>query len=944
MKNHLLGFLAILCNSTVLSQTWTGNTSTEWDTGTNWSGNTVPAVAANVIIPTAPAGNRWPKLGSNTTVATLTMQAGAQMDVGGFTFTANSIDIRGVMNNTNMATDIVFTLLGSATSFVRNCTFNDHITFNLNGTGVFYDNYLPGTANTYNGHASFVRNGTGATYVGFYARNSYAGNVTMSNTVASVLDAFEAGGDVQGSLSFTTIGGTAEIGDLGANTTIQGTITVNASVTSNIGIYRVTNLTNGGSILINNRGVVNLERDTLKVSNIQIGNVGAGSSITNNSIVGNIDYSTAAGNTSTIFVRSNLVTGNASYILNGTGTFYDTYLANTANSYSGNVSYTRNSGGATYVGFYSRNSYGGNVTMSNTVASVLDAFEAGGDVQGNLSFTSVGGTAEIGELPVNTTIQGTITVNASITSNIGIYRVTNLTNGGSITINNRGIVNLERDTLQVSNIQIGSVGAGSSITNNSIVGNIDYSTAASNTSTIFVRSNVITGNTNYTLNGSGTFYDNYLANTGNYYNGHVSYTRTGNGPLYVGYYDTTFYSGNLLFNYNTGAATDNRYIGFIGSTPSSLSQNGNAPLQFYGLVMQKAEGGAVTLLDSVRIVNNVAFGGGNLMTSNENELIFLNGATTSGATDDSKAIGPVVKIGAQAFTFPIGSDTHLQSIGISVPSGATTRFRAQYYPTSPHPIYDTAQRAAGLARISTCSYWQLLREIGTTNVTVTLPYGTPCPCVEQPADLRMVRWSGSQWQNLGNGGTIGSGGTGTLQSGAGVAEYGIFTLASSALVAPAITIVSNVPNPVCLCRKVTFTATPVLAGCNPIYQWKKNNVNVGANLPTYEDSTLAQGDIVTCQITSSAAFAQPAAVVSNSINISTTDLNTWAGTTSNNWHEPANWSCMSVPCNLTKVTIPGTTPFPCHILQGNVQVISLTGNTNSAFKIENGATLTLKPL
>jgi gliding motility-associated-like protein len=59
-------------------------------------------------------------------------------------------------------------------------------------------------------------------------------------------------------------------------------------------------------------------------------------------------------------------------------------------------------------------------------------------------------------------------------------------------------------------------------------------------------------------------------------------------------------------------------------------------------------------------------------------------------------------------------------------------------------------------------------------------------------------------------------------------------------------------NTICAGTNVTFTATITNGGPGPVYQWKKNGVNVGANSATYADNTLAQGDIITCGLTSNA--------------------------------------------------------------------------------------------
>jgi hypothetical protein len=208
----------------------------------------------------------------------------------------------------------------------------------------------------------------------------------------------------------------------------------------------------------------------------------------------------------------------------------------------------------------------------------------------------------------------------------------------------------------------------------------------------------------------------------------------------------------------------------------------------------------------------------------------------------------------------------------------------------------------------------------------------------------VARWTGGQWANLGGTSVTGNTLRGTVATAAGVTEYGIFNLGSLATVAPTVTIASNVPNPVCLCRKVTFTATPTLAGCAPTYVWRKNNVIVGNNTNTYEDSTLVQGDVIQCTVNSSAAFAVPASVQGNTLNITTTDLNTWTGVTNTNWHVATNWSCQSVPCEGSAVMVPTGTPNAAEITDNDVIIKSIMVMPSAVLRVLNQKKLTLKPL
>ena len=88
----------------------------------------------------------------------------------------------------------------------------------------------------------------------------------------------------------------------------------------------------------------------------------------------------------------------------------------------------------------------------------------------------------------------------------------------------------------------------------------------------------------------------------------------------------------------------------------------------------------------------------------------------------------------------------------------------------------------------------------------------------------------------------------------------------------------------CEGQSLTYTAIATNAGNNPVYQWKVNGQNAGANASEFTSLTLKTGDKITCTVTTSATCAVATATsneasltadptVSNSVSITSTAVN-----------------------------------------------------------------------
>src|SRR4029077_14693433 len=88
------------------------------------------------------------------------------------------------------------------------------------------------------------------------------------------------------------------------------------------------------------------------------------------------------------------------------------------------------------------------------------------------------------------------------------------------------------------------------------------------------------------------------------------------------------------------------------------------------------------------------------------------------------------------------------------------------------------------------------------------------------------------------------------------------TMTVNANVTPSVSIAANPGTTICGGATVSFTATPTNGG-TPSYQWKKNSVNVGTNSAIYTYNGLANGDVITCVMTSNATCVSPTTATSN---------------------------------------------------------------------------------
>ncbi|GGF20722.1 hypothetical protein GCM10011383_35500 [Hymenobacter cavernae] len=218
------------------------------------------------------------------------------------------------------------------------------------------------------------------------------------------------------------------------------------------------------------------------------------------------------------------------------------------------------------------------------------------------------------------------------------------------------------------------------------------------------------------------------------------------------------------------------YDGSVTFTKSLiLTNNGTTTLVNVAL---DGAGKTVMLAAPFQLAGHLALTNGLLYTTATNLLTLTDGATASAGNAGSYVAGPLQKLGAQAFVFPLGKAGVWARLGISAPSQPATGFTAEYMAT-PHA---TTSVVAPLQRVSQVEHWTLARTGSTDAVQVRLYWEDAfrSGINDFSSDLQVARFDGATWLTEGNGELGGSLTAGSVASAGAVASFEAFTFGSIA--------------------------------------------------------------------------------------------------------------------------------------------------------------------
>lgn len=559
-------FFILMSNMVVLlspAQTWTGATNTNWNVPTNWNTGVVPISTSDVIVPGALVN--YPVFSGHVAIGSINLQSGSQIDVNGFTLsltplTAYNYFINTIINNSGSSTDIVINVNSNSgySTFIRASNFNDDMVFSATGSSNLTEGDFTGP-NTYNGNVAFNINGDLLFTLSQLQPSVFSGNLSINRTVAGATNMFNAGPSIAGNFSFTNSdGGATNIGSITQQTIIGGQLMINFNYsTSDLFVFHgVKNLTTGGSFSVQGSRGFDLREDTLLLNSLSITGYADGvyGYLLDNHIDAPVTISDNGVTAGAYFtaIRSNYITGNCSFTHGINSIFNDADLANSTNTYLGNVAYTMNGFGPLNICTADTANYGGNVNIIRNAAGISNGFDKGGIVAGNFSYNNnSGGNFTLGNLTQMTAVSGTLDIqnNVSDSSLFHFLGFKNATSGGSLGVQGtRGFL-VQNDSLMLTGFSIADYKDGQYgyLLDNRIDAPVTLSNNGYFNGNFFtaIRNNYITGDCNYTHGFNSIFYDANTSNSTNTYLGNVTYTINGPGGLNICTADTASYGADV---------------------------------------------------------------------------------------------------------------------------------------------------------------------------------------------------------------------------------------------------------------------------------------------------------------------------------------------------------------------------------------------------------------
>jgi hypothetical protein len=251
-----------------------------------------------------------------------------------------------------------------------------------------------------------------------------------------------------------------------------------------------------------------------------------------------------------------------------------------------------------------------------------------------------------------------------------------------------------------------------------------------------------------------------------------------------------FFGGDIMMNF---PSLPNANLFFFSSSSPNISTvtfdgsaNQTVPgMETYGnLVINNPS--HVTLAGNITVTNNLAMNNGKVKAASRVVTLPL-GASITGSSNAYICNGKLSRAltAGGPYWFYVGDTARGYSPVVLSGLSATSTFEVKYFPEyagsaqSPGP-YPVTVKEATLDRVTHLEYWMIDRVGGSGSAQVTLGWNVNSGMSDIFLDkLRVSRWNGSQWTNLGTTTYTGHVSAGLLKTDGAVTSFSPFTFAST---------------------------------------------------------------------------------------------------------------------------------------------------------------------
>ena len=812
MKNPYILFVFLVFPFVISAQTaktWTGSTSTNWRTSSNWSPSGVPASTDNITIPNV---TNDPIIDTTLSAGTLTLTSGASLNLGTFTFTTSGLVSlntatlsngklvsNGGLSAINSTVDVLLTTSGNTVTLTGS-TFKETSYISKTGStsmfcgGNTFEKPLhlatSATANIYFGYSNpdtfkdSVLSSVGSSSVIYFAyssvNNVFEGFTRLERTSSATSNGFifcsgnsSASVVFQSDVELGSASGTTQIGlEFTRNTTFQSGASIKNSAMGWAGCkLNLNSVTVSDSVLLNltgNGALSMLGTSTFSAPvNITAPSIFLGNLTFNNTLSLTKTGSSSDGSNESLIC-------NGAVTINNTGTGYFLLNGSSSESFASTLTVNNSSVGQIDIARYGQSTFNGKLTLTNSSTGSIaigNLATTKATLNDDLEINSSGGLIILGllehisskKLEVPTFTGGNLYF-----KNYLYNQTDSLIISGSSTAR-LTLVNCEMHApFKVTAPSI--VSNGGTFYEDVFMTKTGTNTESCSGAMTFHKK------AHFKTTGTGSWQINYAGTACTYYDDLIiESTGTGNiCPGYAGYH-------NLHKNFELkGSTTPNMNFGsnmsFVGNTNQHILSTGSlSSITMVRMIVNKPAGELI--LDIPTSVSyQMSLTKGYVIASSSANLTAA--PNIVGGSDSSYVEGPMIKAGTAAYTFPLGRNGHYKPLTISAPA-TTATFKAEYSNKNPADVHSFSSKDSSLNRISTNEYWMLERTSGTANVTATFSIDNMGCQFDSLSHLKVAAWNGSQWKDKGNGGTTGNTNEGTISTSGASSTYGMFTLGTS---------------------------------------------------------------------------------------------------------------------------------------------------------------------